>query len=297
MAQPNVNREPTMEEILASIRRIIESNDTGDERRSQVSSRDRGDELAMLEQETTAGALAADEGRRQGQAGPSFAGVAEGQHGSGPVSLAEVAARVRASGSSAAPVRPSVAPAVLASVPVQGSAAVRLDQEADPEEDDEPADERTIRRGGQESIDVAARQDDEEVVALAGEPPSDEEGEDAEAAQESDLRSVLRTAESALPTSVGKEPGRPDFRGEEPNGRREGDKPMRLISASVGAKVAAAFGDLNDAFSAGPRRSFDEMAEEMLRPMLTQWLDDNLPTLVERLVREEIERVARGGRR
>jgi cell pole-organizing protein PopZ len=34
----------------------------------------------------------------------------------------------------------------------------------------------------------------------------------------------------------------------------------------------------------------------MLRPMLRVWLDDNLPTIVERLVRAEIERVARGGR-
>ena len=34
----------------------------------------------------------------------------------------------------------------------------------------------------------------------------------------------------------------------------------------------------------------------MLRGMLKQWLDDNLPKLVERLVREEIERVARHGR-
>jgi cell pole-organizing protein PopZ len=34
----------------------------------------------------------------------------------------------------------------------------------------------------------------------------------------------------------------------------------------------------------------------MLRPMLKKWLDDNLPTIVERLVRVEIERVARGGR-
>jgi cell pole-organizing protein PopZ len=33
--------------------------------------------------------------------------------------------------------------------------------------------------------------------------------------------------------------------------------------------------------------------KEMLRPMLKAWLDDNLPPLVERLVREEIERVAR----
>ncbi|TJV50334.1 MAG: DUF2497 domain-containing protein, partial [Mesorhizobium sp.] len=42
------------------------------------------------------------------------------------------------------------------------------------------------------------------------------------------------------------------------------------------------------------KKTFDEMAEEMLRPMLQDWLDNNLPTLVERLVREEIERVARG---
>ena len=35
---------------------------------------------------------------------------------------------------------------------------------------------------------------------------------------------------------------------------------------------------------------------EMLRPMLKHWIDDNLPGLVERLVRAEIERVSRGGR-
>jgi hypothetical protein len=34
----------------------------------------------------------------------------------------------------------------------------------------------------------------------------------------------------------------------------------------------------------------------MLRPMIKTWLDDNLPALVERLVRIEIQRVARGGR-
>ena len=36
------------------------------------------------------------------------------------------------------------------------------------------------------------------------------------------------------------------------------------------------------------------IAQDMLRPMLKGWLDDNLPNLVERLVRDEIERVSRG---
>jgi cell pole-organizing protein PopZ len=67
-----------------------------------------------------------------------------------------------------------------------------------------------------------------------------------------------------------------------------------LVSEKTSRQVAAAFGELSDAFAARSKKSLDEMAEEMLRPMLQDWLDNNLPTLVERLVREEIERVARG---
>jgi len=67
-----------------------------------------------------------------------------------------------------------------------------------------------------------------------------------------------------------------------------------LMSERPGRQVAAAFEELSEAFAASRRRSFDEMAEEMLRPMLQDWLDNNLPHLVERLVREEIERIARG---
>ncbi|HVW54654.1 MAG TPA: DUF2497 domain-containing protein [Rhizobiaceae bacterium] len=67
-----------------------------------------------------------------------------------------------------------------------------------------------------------------------------------------------------------------------------------ILSRYTQQQVAQSFGELSEAFLASRRRSFDEMAEEMLRPMLQDWLDNNLPMLVERLVREEIERVARG---
>ena len=40
----------------------------------------------------------------------------------------------------------------------------------------------------------------------------------------------------------------------------------------------------------------ESLTREMLRPMIKTWLDENLPSLVERLVRAEIQRVARGGR-
>ena len=67
-----------------------------------------------------------------------------------------------------------------------------------------------------------------------------------------------------------------------------------ILSDASGRKVAAAFGELNEALMESRRQSLDQLAEEMLRPMLQDWLDDNLPQLVERLVREEIERIARG---
>ncbi|PYE86864.1 PopZ family protein [Phyllobacterium leguminum] len=69
-----------------------------------------------------------------------------------------------------------------------------------------------------------------------------------------------------------------------------------IISQVTGLQVAAAFEGLSSVMRAEQRRSFDEMAEKMLRPMLQDWLDNNLPSLVERLVREEIERVVRAGR-
>ncbi len=41
-------------------------------------------------------------------------------------------------------------------------------------------------------------------------------------------------------------------------------------------------------------RTLEDLVKEMLRPMLKSWLDDNLPGLVERIVKAEIERVSRG---
>ena len=72
--------------------------------------------------------------------------------------------------------------------------------------------------------------------------------------------------------------------------------PAPILSKETGDKVARSFGELAVSLNAQANRSLDEIAEEMLRPMLREWLDDNLPSLVERLVREEIERVARGPR-
>jgi uncharacterized protein len=47
----------------------------------------------------------------------------------------------------------------------------------------------------------------------------------------------------------------------------------------------------------GTGRTLEEVVHEALRPLLQRWLEDHLPALAERLVREEIARLAGGASR
>jgi cell pole-organizing protein PopZ len=44
--------------------------------------------------------------------------------------------------------------------------------------------------------------------------------------------------------------------------------------------------------SIGPR-TIEDLVKDVMRPMIREWLDDNLPSLVERVVGREIERMTR----
>ncbi|MFC5483761.1 PopZ family protein [Microvirga aerilata] len=66
-----------------------------------------------------------------------------------------------------------------------------------------------------------------------------------------------------------------------------------LLSTEASASVTQAFEQLGASLRPSQPLTVEDLMREMLRPMLKAWLDDNLPSLVERLVRAEIERVAR----
>jgi cell pole-organizing protein PopZ len=76
--------------------------------------------------------------------------------------------------------------------------------------------------------------------------------------------------------------------------RYGGDDRGRLISSEASAAVDSAFNALAQTVLVQNARTLEDLVREMLRPMLKTWLDDNLPGMVERLVRAEIERVSRG---
>jgi len=284
MAQPNVAREPSMDEILASIRKIIESNEpgipgfpandlgpaSGEDYRSDATYDDDSFEdvhltiddgvlVAEFEAEVQRPSAPAEHPPQEPQRGSAMPGVSVATP---PQSLADVAARVRAASERhAAPLRASEA---------AGSAAVKSDSplvtsRMAPVVVSQPA-------NGASHVETA-----EVTPAVVSPQPAADAEEKRDEAQSPSV--VEPTAQSHPPAVVAER------------------EVAALVSPAVGEQVARSFGDLALAIDSSARRSFDEIAEDMLRPMLQEWLDDNLPTLVERLVREEIERVARGPRR
>ncbi|MCO6186314.1 PopZ family protein [Rhizobium sp. L1K21] len=257
MAQPSVAREPSMEEILASIRRIIESNEPDNIQPSEAVAAPEPENQETAEPqsyEATISAPAAElsvvndeddgdihltvdetfevepeqaEEQPQVQAAP----VSEPQPAAKPSTLADVAARVR----SHAEIAKAAPQSMATSSPLTTSRMQGLPAGSTPAK---PAQAQT---------------------APAAPAPENTGGQG--------------NAVAKLETKL-----------------------QHIVSEATEDKVARSFDELAAALHAEPQRSLDEIAEEMLRPMLREWLDDNLPSLVERLVREEIERVARGPR-
>ena len=233
MAQAgSAQREPSMEEILASIRRIIEDNDTG--RKPELSTAPAADPVDFEVERVANAVVEVDAFRSELQASP-----------------------VCTEPQAAPPARSEAKPMSLAEVQAQVA-----DEAHD--EDDFP-----MLKAGNDAgpASVTLRAEQTEPLEIIEEPTLE-------------VVPAARTVEPAIDEPV---------RAEAPSLPRPA-----IISEHASRQVAAAFGELSDAFAARSKKTFDEMAEEMLRPMLQDWLDNNLPTLVERLVREEIERVARG---
>ena len=68
----------------------------------------------------------------------------------------------------------------------------------------------------------------------------------------------------------------------------------RLVSEPSASAAAASFSQLSEAIAMPPAgRTLEDVVRELLRPLLKDWLDTNLPRIVEAKVAEEVERIAR----
>lgn len=79
-----------------------------------------------------------------------------------------------------------------------------------------------------------------------------------------------------------------------PDPRLSADIAERLIEPATRAAVQHNFARLNSVTQVPPGQTIDGMMRDMLRPMLKAWLDEHLPSVVERMVEKEIARISRG---
>jgi uncharacterized protein len=112
-------------------------------------------------------------------------------------------------------------------------------------------------------------------------------------AQEAEPREIDQMLESDPPKVVWRQPESAASDSAE-DGKSADDG--ALLSPETDQAVTSAFAALSAELAARTAELADGMVREMLRPMLKAWLDENLPGIVERLVRAEIERLARGAR-
>jgi hypothetical protein len=251
MTQPAKVQEPSMEEILASIRRII----------------------------------ADDEAKPPpGAEKPAAAAPPP------PPAPAKPAAPAASAPAAKPPVVNDVAPSRAAPPPAAAKPAAPPPPPAASNNQvdallnglDETTTEEEVRspQGDGEVLDLT-----DEIAVEVAPPPSPQN-----AFHKIDPEDDLEFAESA----ASKPMQRPSAYDPPPVEAAAPPRPTPMLSTTTVSAVESAFNTLAHTVLSNNARTLEDLVKEMLRPMLKSWLDDNLPGLVERIVKAEIERVSRG---
>jgi uncharacterized protein len=252
MTQPAKVQEPSMEEILASIRRIIADDEAKPPAADKPASA-----VAPAKPETPAAAAPAAKAPVMKDIPPSAIPAVQ-------------AAAAKPAAPPVKPAPPPAAPAAAASNSQDDIDALLsgLDEATSGEEIRPPLPDGEVFELTDEMAVPAPPQPSFQKV----EPHDDIE--------------FTETAAAKAP------PRQPAF--EPPPLQSSSAPPQQILSRSTVSAVESAFNSLANTVLSNNARTLEDLVKEMLRPMLKSWLDDNLPGLVERIVKAEIERVSRG---
>ncbi|HEX7882188.1 MAG TPA: DUF2497 domain-containing protein [Afipia sp.] len=254
MTQPAKAQEPSMEEILASIRRII----SDDEAKPAAGTAAPAAAPAAASPKTE---VPKAEMSRPAPARPVMAGIPPSKIAPAKPAMA------------AAPKPPAPAPAAKNSQDEIDAMMASFDAPAAPPKAEEPEEDNDV-------FELT-----EQMAVPEAPPPSFNkiEPEDDLEFTESPMVQVSPQRAPAMesPSFIERAPPR-----ETPS--------QPILSGSTVSSVESAFNTLAATVLSNNARTLEDLVKEMLRPMLKSWLDDNLPNLVERIVKAEIERVSRG---
>jgi uncharacterized protein len=236
-------QEPSMEEILSSIRRII-ADEASDEEGAQDAA---GTRPAARDQD-------ADE-------------LAQGLEDDPDDDVLELTEVVREEGEVIELDRAMAQPHSIEQRPVSASPGEHGQPEPDPDEQD---------RASAGDAPAALRRGPASIGTAYAEQPTEH------AAQSSDIRDdEMEDHQTAMQKKNGIE---------------------TLVSDRAAGAATGAFAKLSQAVQRTPPevaiaddagRTVEQFIEDIIRPMLRDWLDENLPPLVERIVQKEIQKIAR----
>lgn len=152
------------------------------------------------------------------------------------------------------------------------------------------------------------------IIAEDGEQPAADQAKQAPLASTSprsdeilELTEVVEEEHGAKPAPVPMAAPEPQAQAQEQAPPIAAAEPGGLVSDAAAAASLAALSQLNQLserreqrmsdipLGEGPR-TIEGMVRDMLRPLLKEWLDSNLPDIVERIVHEEVDRLVRASR-
>ena len=162
-----------------------------------------------------------------------------------------------------------------------------------------PAPPPPAAANSQDEVDAMLAKLDMRSAEPPAPPPSDvldltEEMATPAASTQAAFRTIDASSDVVFTDRQADPPAEPAPRFEEPRRAAAAPPDAALISASTVAAVDSAFNALAHTVIGQNARTLEDLVKEMLRPLLKSWLDDNLPGVVDRIVRAEIERVSRG---
>ncbi len=261
MSDPKTDQEPTMEEILSSIRRIIsEDNEAEPEE----------------EKGGTVGKEQTAQGKPAQQDEPADLEAAEGDgERDFEDNVFDLTEMVSEDGSVV-----SIKPGAEAEASAQPESEAQPEPEAEPESEPEAEPET---EAAAEPEPVAAAPEPEPEPEPAPEPEPEAEPEPAAAAPEP----------VPEPAAVAAAP--------EPQEVRQPDQDSLVsdiaANATTGsfAQLSQKVTSVHGVPMGASARTLEEVVKELLKPMLKAWLDENLPPLAERLVEREIAKLAHRG--
>ncbi|NVK35149.1 MAG: DUF2497 domain-containing protein [Rhodobacteraceae bacterium] len=267
MAQANKADEPSMEEILASIRRII-----SDEEPQAGEAEAAGDEAGAGSDDNPVEIEAADDMGDASEMSQDDLDKLFDMDGDDPVVAEEEADEDMAAAMAAEAEDDDVEAEVVTEEP-EDDEVLELTEDFALSEDDIVT--------GEPDIEFAAAEEEplDEDPVFAPEP-------EVAPAPAAVAKPKAAPKQAPLPSSFDTQPvsldNLPDV-----------DEDDVLTSDTTDAAVDAALGNLASMFIGSRAQTLEELVQEMLRPMIKIWLDQNLPGMVEQMVKKEIERVAK----